>query len=104
MAENENIDSTPRPALQGAVHGKPDDAVPDAIGPSDDAQQPGGQVDGGSAGDRMQIDFDDDEIYSGRGKNVRMGGTQQAEGGDSGELGTPAEQLSDRIGPSDKGD
>lgn len=47
------------------------------------------------------LNFDDDEIYSGRGNTARMGGTANAKGGDSGKLGPPAEILSDRNGPSD---
>ncbi|MBI2768042.1 MAG: hypothetical protein HYX47_00325 [Burkholderiales bacterium] len=50
-----------------------------------------------------ELNFDDDEIYSGRGNNARTGGTWEADGGDSGELGTPREILSDRNGPSDPG-
>jgi hypothetical protein len=50
-----------------------------------------------------QLDFaDGDMIDGGRGKNVRMGGTWAAQGGDSAPLGPPAEILSDpRQQPSD---
>ncbi|MET0311931.1 MAG: hypothetical protein ABW051_07755 [Burkholderiaceae bacterium] len=47
------------------------------------------------------LNFDDDEIYSGRGNNARTGGTANAKGGDSAKLGPPAEILSNRNGPSD---
>ena len=59
------------------------------------------QVSGGGAEDKAALDFDDDEVYSGRGKSIRSGGTANAQGGDSGRLGAPAEQLSDQNGPSD---
>jgi hypothetical protein len=74
--------------------------APDAIGPSDGGQRPGGKVDGGSASDQMTVNFDDDEIYSCTGNNTRRGGTADAPGGDSGRLGPPAEQLSRSNGPS----
>ena len=77
-------------------------ARPDAVGPHDEGQLPGGTVDGGSAGDRRAIDLDDDEIYSGRGNGAAKGGTTHAPGGDSGRLGPPSEQLSDRNEPSDR--
>jgi hypothetical protein len=59
-------------------------------------------VQGGGSAETAPLNFDDDEIYSGRGK-VRSGGTTQAPGGDSGKLGPPAEQLSDSNTPSDRG-
>ncbi len=75
--------------------------APDAIGPGGNsaAQQPGGVVDGGSAPGRQALDFDDDEIYSGRGNGAATGGTAHAEGGDSGRLGPPSEQLSPHNQP-----
>lgn len=61
--------------------------------------------DTGAASDRPdaggQLNFDDDEIYSGRGNNARRGGTAHAEGADSAPLGPPAEILSDSNLPSD---
>jgi hypothetical protein len=72
----------------------------DAIGPHDDDPPTRGSVDSGGTPDTAPLDFDDDEIYSGRGK-VRSGGTTQAQGGDSGPLGPPAEQLSPTNSPSD---
>jgi hypothetical protein len=74
----------------------------DAIGPhGQDSPVGNGTVSGGGGEDTAPLNFDDDEIYSGRGNATRAGGTTHANGGDSGRLGAPAEQLSDRIGPSD---
>lgn len=47
------------------------------------------------------LNFDDDEIYSGRGNQARTGGSWDAQGADSGKLGAPSAGLSDRNGPSD---
>ena len=75
----------------------------DPIGPHDDDPSTPPARDrlerGGTEG-TAPLDFDDDEIYSGRGKK-RDGGTTHAAGGDSGKLGPPAEQLSDTNAPSD---
>lgn len=79
-----------------------DDGAPDAIGPSDSGQRPGGQVDGGSAGDRTAMNFDDDEVYSGTGNNSRRGGTTHAAGGDSGKVDKPSEQLSRSNEPRER--
>ena len=74
----------------------------DPIGPhGQDTPAPGGHVSGGGSEGTAPLDFDDDEIYSGRGTSVRTGGTADAAGGDSGRLGPPSEQLSSRNGPSD---
>ena len=63
--------------------------------------QPGkGGVESGGGDGTPPLNFDDEEIYSGRGKALRAGGTANAQGGDSGRLGPPSEQLSDRNGPS----
>ncbi len=70
--------------------------------PHDDGLRPGGAVDGGNAGLRTAIDFDDDEIYSGRGNQARTGGTTDADGGDSGRLAPPSEQLSSSNTPREK--
>jgi hypothetical protein len=72
----------------------------DAIGPHDANPPSRGEVQGGGGPDTAPLNFDDEEIYSGRGK-VRSGGTTNAQGGDSAELGPPAEQLSDSNAPSD---
>jgi hypothetical protein len=66
---------------------------------NDDTQD---RVDGGSADTREALDFDDDEIYSGRGNNARRGGTYDAEGADSGRLAPPSEQLSPTNGPQER--
>lgn len=77
----------------------------DPIGPHGvDQAAPGAAVNGGGTEDRAPLNFDDDEIYSGRGKAVRSGGTTHSDGGDSGSVGAPTEQLSDRNGPSDRAD
>lgn len=55
------------------------------------------QSGGGPSG--PPLDFDDEEIYSGRNR-TRDGGTTQARGGDSGRVGPPTEQLSSSNGPS----
>ena len=74
--------------------------------PSIDANKPDGRapprarVESGGTPDSAPLNFDDDEIYSGRSR-VREGGTTQAAGGDSGKVGPPAEQLSRTNGPSD---
>ena len=90
-------DRTPSPVSDATQAAKPD-----AVGPHDEGQLPGGIVDGGSAGDRQAIDLDDDEIYSGRGNGAGKGGTTHAPGGDSGRLGPPSEQLSGHNEPSDR--
>jgi len=78
------------------------DQQPDLVAPSGVNERDHGSADdkpmGGGA-----LNFEDDEIYSGRGNNARTGGTWQAQGGDSGKLGQPAEILSNRNGPSDRG-
>jgi hypothetical protein len=76
------------------------EAVQDALGPHGDNPPSRGRVESGGTPDTAPLNFDDDEIYSGRGK-VRSGGTSQAEGGDSGLLGPPGEQLSPTNSPSD---
>jgi len=88
---------TPKPRREG----EPGTPGQDAIGPHDDNPPTRGAVEGGGTpGGTAPLDFDDDEIYSGRGK-VRSGGTADAKGGDSAPLGPPAEQLSSTNGPSD---
>jgi len=66
---------------------------------SDGAQN--GSVSGGDADGQPGLDFDDDEIYSGRSARIHSGGTTAAAGGDSGKIGPPSEQLSSSNGPSD---
>lgn len=76
----------------------------DSVGPHDDAQLPGGRVDGGAPGGRPEMNFDDDEIYSGRGNGAATGGTADAPASDAAPLGAPSAGLSDRNGPSDRKD
>lgn len=64
------------------------------------AQPQRARVESGGTPDTAPLNFDDDEIYSGRSR-VREAGTTQSAGGDSGKLGPPAEQLSRSNGPSD---
>jgi len=81
-----------------AAHSKTqDDKNRRQDGRQDDAR---GVVQSGGAEGVPPLDFDDDEIYSGRGR-VRDGGTTHSRGGDEGKLGPPAEQLSGSNGPSD---
>lgn len=83
------------------VTSHPDEA-PDQIGPSDSGQLPGGRVDGGSTGDQVAMNFDDDEVYSGTGHNGRRDGTTKSNGGDSGKVETPTEQLSSSNEPRER--
>ncbi|QHI98242.1 hypothetical protein GT347_09695 [Xylophilus rhododendri] len=78
------------------------DAAPDRIGPSDSGQLPGGHAEGGSTGDQVAMNFDDDEVYSGTGRNERRGGTTHARGGDSGKLDKPVEELSRSNNPRER--
>ena len=78
-----------------------DSASIDSLGPHGVDEPPGDAGLGGGGPDTAPLNFDDDEIYSGRGNNVRTGGTTHAQGGDSGRLGPPAEQLSGSNTPSD---
>lgn len=76
------------------------DAQPDLVAPSGVNERDHGMADDKPmAGD--QLNFEDDEILSGRGNHARTGGTWNAQGGDSGKLGAPSAGLSDRNGPSD---
>jgi hypothetical protein len=48
------------------------------------------------------VNLDEDDLDRPRGNTARTGGTSQAQGGDSGQLGhSPGPGLSDRNGPSD---
>lgn len=81
-------------------HGSFSDEAPGLVPPSHL-----NQGDTGAASDRPDaggtLNFDDDEIYGGRGNNVRRGGTAAAVGADSAPLGPPAEIHSDRNRPDD---
>lgn len=74
----------------------------DPIGPHDPNPPSHGRVSGGDAGAEAEVNFDDDEIYSGTGNNSRRGGTSKSTGADSGKLGPPSEQLSDSNQPREK--
>jgi hypothetical protein len=104
--QEESKDGTPRedahPA-QGDGPGKiglVSDRHPDAVAPSGVNERDHGAADdkpmGGGA-----VNLDDDDMVHPRGKVTGKGGTWEAQGGDSGKLGHPAEILSDRNGPSD---
>jgi hypothetical protein len=94
----QNASSTAQPT-DDDIDGEISDS--DAIGPHGVDEPTGEAVIGGGGPDTAPLNFDDDEIYSGRGKNVRTGGTMHAPGGDSGRLGPPSEQLSGSNTPSD---
>jgi hypothetical protein len=76
------------------------DQQPDLVAPSGVNERDHGAADdkpmGGGA-----VNLGDDDIARPRGKTTGQGGTWDAQGGDSGKLGPPAEILSDRNGPSD---
>lgn len=76
------------------------DRQPDLVAPSGV-----NEGDHGSAGEAPMagemLNFDDDELMSGRGNNERTGGTWEAQGADSGKLAPPREIMSNRNGPSD---
>jgi len=74
----------------------------DPIGPHGPNPPSHGRVSGGDPGAEAEVDFDDDEIYSGTGNNSRRGGTSKSAGADSGALGPPSEQLSDSNQPREK--
>lgn len=73
---------------------------PDLVAPSGVNER-----DHGAAEDKPMgggtVNLDDDDMAYPRGRATAAGGTWQAQGGDSGKLGAPAEILSDRNGPSD---
>ncbi|MDB5945703.1 MAG: hypothetical protein JWQ33_729 [Ramlibacter sp.] len=76
------------------------DDQPDLVAPSGVNEGDHGSADEAPmAGD--MLNFDDDELMSGRGNNERTGGTWNAQGADSGRLAPPREIMSDRNGPSD---
>ncbi len=78
------------------------DDQPGLVAPSGVNQRDHGAADEAPmAGD--MLNFDDDEVMSGRGNNARSGGTWEAQGADSGKLAPPREIMSDRNGPSDAG-
>ena len=91
------------PQYQGDGPGKIgllSDQQPDLVAPSGVNER-----DHGAADDKPMaggtVNLDDDDMAHPRGKTTAQGGTRDAQGGDSGKLGAPAEILSDRNGPSD---
>ena len=78
------------------------DDQPDLVAPSGVNQRDHGSTgEAPMAGD--MLNFDDDEVMSGRGNHQRTGGTWDAHGADSGKLAPPRAIMSDRNGPSDGG-
>lgn len=74
----------------------------DPVGPTNgEEHDQGARVESGGGPDTAPLNFDDDEIYSGRSGSARSGGTTHAKGGDSAPLGPPAEILSPTNEPSD---
>jgi hypothetical protein len=91
------------PAYQGDGPGKvglTSDQQPDLVSPSGVNERDHGAADDKPMGGGS-LNFDDDDMAHPRGKETGKGGTWEAQGGDSGKLGRPAEILSDRNGPSD---
>lgn len=78
------------------------DSQPDLVAPSGVNKRGHGSADEAPMAGHT-LNFDDDEVMSGRGNNERTGGTWDAHGADSGKLAPPGEILSDRNGPSDSG-
>jgi hypothetical protein len=76
------------------------DQQPDLVSPSGVNEGDHGAADDKPMGGGS-VNFDDDDMAHPRGKETGKGGTWEAQGGDSGKLGRPAEILSDRNGPSD---
>ena len=80
-----------------------EDEDADPVGPGDSEEHDqGAKVESGGGPDTAPLNFDDDEIYSGRSGSPRSGGTTHAKGGDSAPLGPPAEILSPTNEPSDR--
>lgn len=76
------------------------DQQPGLVAPSGVNERGHGSADEATTTGEM-LNFDDDEVMSGRGNNARTGGTWAAQGADSGKLAPPREIMSDRNGPSD---
>lgn len=97
---DESKDATPRQEPAPGKIGLLSDRQPDLVSPSGVNEGDHGAADdkpmGGGA-----VNLDDDDMAHPRGKEAAQGGTWEAQGGDSGKLGRPAEILSDRNGPSD---
>jgi hypothetical protein len=91
-------------AAQGDGPGKvglTSDKQPDLVAPSGVNERDHGAADDKPMGGGS-VNLDDDDELRPRGNTTRTGGTWQAQGGDSGEVGkAPGPGLSDRNGPSD---
>lgn len=80
-----------------------EDEDADPVGPNDgEEHDQGAKVESGGGPDTAPLNFDDDEIESGRSGGTRSGGTTHAIGGDSAPLGPPAEILSPTNEPVDR--
>lgn len=96
-----------RPDVQRKATGDPgkvgltSDEQPDLVAPSGVNERDRGAADDKPMGGGS-VNLDDDSELRPRGNTARTGGTWDAQGGDSGELGKPTGPgLSDRNGPSD---
>lgn len=94
-----------RQACRGDGPGKvglTSDDQPGLVAPSGVNERDHGAADdkpmGGGA-----VNLDDNDMVHPRGKVTGAGGTAHAKGGDSAPLGPPGAGLSDRNGPSDRG-
>ncbi|NKE66017.1 hypothetical protein RAMLITH_09310 [Ramlibacter sp. RBP-2] len=78
------------------------DDQPDLVAPSGVNERDHGAADDKPMGGGS-VNLDDDDMVRPRGKVTGAGGTAKAKGGDSAPLGPPGAGLSDRNGPSDRG-
>jgi hypothetical protein len=97
--QEESKDGLPR---KDANRPSPDTTAkePDLVSPSGVNERDHGAADDKPMGGGS-VNLDDDTMEHPRGNTTRQGGTWEAQGGDSGKLGRPAEVLSDRNAPSD---
>ena len=91
----------PTPDVEPGKVGLTSDQQPDLVAPSGVNERDHGAADDKPMGGGS-VNLDDDDMVHPRGKVTGQGGTWEAQGGDSGELGRPAEILSDRNAPSDR--
>lgn len=94
-----------RPDYRGDGPGKiglTSDEQPDLVAPSGVNERDHGAADDKPMGGGS-VNLDDDDMVRPRGKVTGAGGTAHAKGGDSAPLGPPGAGLSDRNGPSDRG-
>lgn len=78
------------------------DEQPDLVAPSGVNERDHGAADDKPMGGGS-VNLDDNDMVHPRGKVTGAGGTAHASGGDSAPLGPPGAGLSDRNGPSDRG-